>query len=398
MQDELKFYKEKSVNRYYKDGLNLVKNNNISKALKLMEKSLEDISDDTQVLNLMGLCEYVLCNFERAILNWNKSLMFSNDDNRARYYLDALKDEEHKNFIEYYGLAVDYIDSLRYREAMEILFEVNKTNRELIEPYALIARSYYGLKEYELAKEYLEQALIKDRENSRYLQDLNQVNNKLTSNIKNKNITYSLLFSLIAFIVLVWSLSFHKKYRNDIQALSAEIDKNKSEYTKLQEEFKKEKEKSKKDEVAEENTEIEKEAGEKEETKPEEEMSFKGSQLDILKDAMSQLGDGKYKEAIARFQYLIDKSSNEDIKAESLYFMALSFQNIKEHEKAGEHYRSYIDKYRDKSYYDDSLYNYGLMLYEKGDLESAKKILNRLKKDEPQSEFMNSKVRSILEN
>lgn len=397
MQDELKFYKEKSVNRYYKDGLNLVKNNNISKALKLMEKSLEDISDDTQVLNLMGLCEYVLCNFERAILNWNKSLMFNNEDNRARYYLDSLKDAEHKNFIEYYGLAVDYIDSLRYREAMEILFEVNKTNRELIEPYALIAKSYYELKEYELAKEYLEQALIKDRENSRYLQDLNQVNNKLTSNIKNKNINYSLLFSLIAFIVLVWSLSFHKKYRNDIQALSAEIDKNKSEYTKLQEEFKKEKEKVEKNEVAEENTELE-EVGEKEEEKAQEERSFKGSQLDILKDAMKQLGDRRYDEAIARFQYLIDKSSNEDIKAESLYFMALSFQNIEEHEKAGEHYRSYIDKYRDKSYYDDSLYNYGLMLYEKGDLESAKKILNRLKKDEPQSEFMNSKVRSILEN
>ncbi len=113
---------------------------------------------------------------------------------------------------------------------------------------------------------------------------------------------------------------------------------------------------------------------------------------------MKQLGDRRYDEAIARFQYLIDKSSNEDIKAESLYFMALSFQNIEEHEKAGEHYRSYIDKYRDKSYYDDSLYNYGLMLYEKGDIESAKKILNRLKKDEPQSEFMNSKVRSILEN
>lgn len=397
LQGELKIFKEKTINTYYNKALDLVKNNNISKALVLMEKSLEDITEDTEIFNLMGLCQYILCDFEKADLTWNKSLMFNNDNNRARYYLNFLKSEEFKSFEEYYNLSLAYVDKLKYKEALELLIEINETNKDLIEPYALIGNCYYGLEEYELSKEYLKKALNKDIDNVQYLKQLNKVNSKVPQDIKRSSKSYKLIFPLIIIFFIIISLSFYNKYNRDLKALSREVDKTKLEYSKLEEELKIEKEKA--DKKTYERQEVNNDTKlDEEDNSPIIGIDLKSSDLEILKDAMEKLKNKKYDESIYRFQHLIDKSSNEDIKGEALYFMGISFEKTKEYDKAGTYYNLYIKDYKDKVYYDDSLYNYGLMLYEQNDIEGAKKILNKLKNEVPQSEFVNSKVQAILDS
>lgn len=395
LQDELKKFKRKSVNTYYNKALDLVKDNNISEAVEVIEKSFENITEDVEILNLMGLCQYVLCNFDQASLYWNKSLLTSNIDNRAKDYVEYLNSDKFKNFIDYYNLSISYIDKLKYENAVELLLQINKTNEDLIEPYGLIGNCYYSLGEHDLAEKYLNEALRRDIANPKYLKYLNKISPDDSIDKKNKNINYKVLFGSSALFILLILVGFAWKYNKDVKAFNLELEKTKSEYNELKEEIEKQKNN---DKVAKLEEDEKEEILDKKEDEIVEELSYSGTDFEILQNAMKDFGDANYKQAINKLKYLIDLSNNDDIISESIYYTALSLEREKIHDEAEEYYKSYIDKYRDRTYYDDSLYNYGLMLHERGDIEGSKEILNRLKEEEGDSIFMNSKVRSILDS
>lgn len=374
---------------YYNNALDLIKDNNISKAVELIEKSLEYNYEDVQALNLMGIFQYMFCNFDKALLTWNKSLICDNTNNRARYYLESLNSEKFKGFLEYYNLSISYIDKFEYKAAIELLLEINKTNKDLIEPYALIGNCYYALQEHELAKKYLNQALAKDIDNIKYLKYLNKINTNIPLKSINNNLKYKILFTSMALVIVIISLAFYQKYNRDIKELSSELDKSKSEDAKVKEQVKNKKDLNNIDK----NNIVEI----KDDTLNED-LSFSGSESEIFENAMKDFINGQYSESINMFKYLIDTGNNEDLVAESIYYIAVSFEKEKDNDKAGEYYSAYIDKYYGQNYYDDSLYNYGLMLHEKGDIEASKQVLYKLKKEVPESIFINTKVESILDS
>lgn len=62
------------------------------------------------------------------------------------------------------------------------------------------------------------------------------------------------------------------------------------------------------------------------------------------------------------------------------------------------YYEDYIQKYKGRNYYDDSLYSYGLLLYRQGNVSEAKEVLHKLKTEIPNSIFNNSKIEFVLNN
>ena len=51
---------------------------------------------------------------------------------------------------------------------------------------------------------------------------------------------------------------------------------------------------------------------------------------------------------------------------------------------------------KDDQYYDDAFYQLGMLYYENGDLENAKKTFYGMKSEVPDSMYNNSKVKEIL--
>lgn len=146
-------------NIYYNKALKYVRERKISKAIPLMEKSLKYYSKDIQTLNLMGLCQYVLCHFDKANFYWSKSLECNIENNRAKHYLDYLNSDECQKIIDKYNLAISSIQRDEYEKAINILCEINTSNKELIEPYVIIGLCYYELGKYKLAKDYIAKAV-----------------------------------------------------------------------------------------------------------------------------------------------------------------------------------------------------------------------------------------------
>ena len=64
---------------------------------------------------------------------------------------------------------------------------------------------------------------------------------------------------------------------------------------------------------------------------------------------------------------------------------------------AEKYYKKYINTYtKEDQYYDDAFYQLGMLYYENGDLENAKKTFYGMRSEVPDSMYNNSKVKEIL--
>lgn len=408
--EKIKYLLELS-NIHYNDALELARNNNISKAMELLERSLEYNPEDKEVLNLIGLLSYFYCNFDKAVLNWNRSIRVSNVDNRSQYYLAFLKSDDFKGFIEYYNLAISYIDKFQYDEAIELLLKITRENKELIEPYSIIGNCYFALGKYQEARKYFLEALSRDIENVKYLKYLNKINRNHTLGNgprKDSSLKYKVAIASMAVVILVGSIIFYTSYNKKADRFLADDNAQGQEVNNSIDETDKNREKNEEPIEDKENEEGEtEEAEETENTQPakieeieqeessREEPNFDGSEFDILKEGIDEFEVGNYSKSIGRFTYLVENASSQDIVAEATYHLAVSLQLEGKLKEAGGYYNNYIGKYSDKTYYDDSLYNYGLMLYENGQEARAKEVLGKLREVE-ETIFMNSKVEKIL--
>ena len=389
-------------NVYYNNALELIKDNKVSKAVTLIEKCLKYYAKDVQVLNLMGICQYMLCDFDKAYFYWSKSLSCDTDDNRANYYLEDLNSEEFKSFISKYNLAIDDINNLKYKDAIITLEEINQFDKELVEPYVIRGLCYYELKEYSLAKEYIEHALAMDKDNAKYLLYLNEINSKNIPKLKNNSFKKSNITAcILAFLLVVTSTLYYQKhnkyiqisnksteYEKKIQEANLALETNKTDNNKLKNQL--ENEKYKNDTL---NRSIRIDNVERNNSK-----SFNGSEAEIFKDAILNFRNKEYSEAIDSFQYIVNKGIEESTVAEAMYYMAVCFEKKENYEMAEKYYSTYISKFHGENYNDDALYNYGLMLYKQGNRDEAKKVLYKLQQEVPNSIFVNSKVRYILSN
>lgn len=376
-------------NKYYNDSLKLVQDNKVSTAIKNLEKALKYYCRDIDTLNLMGLCKYKLCDFTGACFYWHKSLEYRPDNNRAQYYLDILEGEEFKEILEIYNEGISNYNKGNYKESIKIIKDINRKNEEWVEPYIILGLSYYNIKDYSCAKRYLEEGINKDIGNNKYLSYLLKFkNSKKNTDIFNKKsiMVYATMGLAIIAMTLIAGGNY-KKYNSTIN----ELNSYKNRTTVLEEQL--QESKSAYDKLVLDISNINSDKKENDES-----TETIDNESEIFNIAIDKFKEEKYSEAIEELTSLCNKGKEEIYVAEGTYYLAVSLEKTGDYEGAYKWYKNYIDKFQNKNYYDDSLYNCGLMLYNEGKIDESKEMLSKLINEVPDSIFVNSRVSEILNN
>ena len=373
---------------YYNTALKLISENKISKAITNIKKSLKLYSKDCDVLNLMGLCNYTLCEFDKAYFYWSKSLEYNKYNNKAELYLNLLKSRKFNRFIKEYNEGLEFLYRYEYKKAIEKFKEIITEENELLEPYIIIGLCYYAIGKYNIAKKYMEMALNIDNENRKCLMYLNEINNKRNVTVvKYKSSKVAKTVASVSTILLIASsVLYYKNYKGYINIKdtlaeyehkykinNTELQLIRGKYNKLSNSINMDKKQI--------------------------QNKFQGkNDSEVFNDGIVSYKKKDYKKAIENFSYLVDRGVDSSIVAEATFFSAVTYEKLNNIGKSEEFYYKYIDKYKGKNYYDDSLYNCGIMLYRSGNKEKAKKVLSILQKEVPDSMYVNKTVKMILNN
>ena len=373
---------------YYNTALKLISENKISKAITNIKKSLKLYSKDCDVLNLMGLCNYTLCEFDKAYFYWSKSLEYNKYNNKAELYLNLLKSRKFNRLIKEYNEGLEFLYRYEYKKAIEKFKEIITEENELLEPYIIIGLCYYAIGKYNIAKKYMEMALNIDNENRKCLMYLNEINNKRNVTVvkyKSSKVAKTVA-SVFTILLIASSVLYYKNYKGYINIKdtlaeyehkykinNTELQLIRGKYNKLSNSINMEKKQI--------------------------QNKFQGkNDSEVFNDGIVSYKKKDYKKAIENFSYLVDRGVDSSIVAEATFFSAVTYEKLNNIGKSEEFYYKYIDKYKGKNYYDDSLYNCGIMLYRSGNKEKAKKVLSILQKEVPDSMYVNKTVKMILNN
>lgn len=379
----------------YNKSLKLIRERNISQAIKLLNDCCYIDDSSIDALNLLGLCFYCRCSFDKAKYLWNKSISIKKEENRAFEYLQFITSKDMYNLITIYNEGIELIVKKKYDEAVCRFKEVLELQNELIEPYIIIGLICLKDDNFLEAKKNFEKAMLLDtgNESVRYyynyiLRKMKSVNisdeNKGALRVKNKRKRIIiLLFSVLAISAFVFaSLSIKtpdiNSQENDVQSVADTTEKDK--------EIEELKDKLTKTEISLNNL-INK--------SPDEELVNKDTWT-VLQEGLSQYNNGKNKEAINNFSYVINKSLNSNEKSEAVFWLANCYENLTNYDMAIETYKLYLEDYANDSYYDDSLYNLAILLYKENRHEEAVYYAQKMINECSRSIYNNDNIKNII--
>ena len=330
--------------KYYNEALKNIKSNNISNARDNLYKAIKLYNEDIDILNLLGSCEYLLCNFDKSKYYWQKSLKYNKENKKAEKYLQNLESDEFKSLLKKYNKGIKCIKNNDFKNAIELLTQVINIDNNIIEPYYLIGLCLVENKEYGKALKYFKIAREKDIGNPLYLEAINTIlNNELNSTNKKKVKKNIYKYVIITNLVIILLLGGYTIYNNHLNNQYNSILKKQTEkYKDISLKFKNE----------------EKEVNElKTELKNVNEIS---SQLyhEIYINSFEHYKNKEYDKSIIGFKYIIDNVEDKNyLKEETIYLLALSYKNNEQYELANDYFKEYIDRYPEGNYYKDSIYN-----------------------------------------
>ena len=121
------------------------------------------------------------------------------------------------------------------------------------------------------------------------------------------------------------------------------------------------------------------------------------SEEDLYQKAVKLKDNKDYNEAIIYFKNIVENGKTKKYISESIYQVALLSEKNNNYDQAVKYYKKYINTYnKDDQYYDDAFYQLGMLYYENGDINNAKKTFYGMKSEVPESMYNNSKVKEIL--
>lgn len=385
-------------NHYYNQALDCINKNKFTEAVSILVKSLNLYSINIDSLNLIGLCHYKLCDFDKAYFYWERSIEIKQENNDAVNYLNELKGSKFESFLVEYNKAIEFLNTEDYIGAISIINRIIEFNNELIEPYIIKGLCNIMLENYDEGKADIEHALFLDVGNVKFLNYLNEVNKlSMVSSKYPREFKYMKVFSaaLLVLVVLVSSIFYKKyldnkelysRYDNQINSLTSElsiaVDSNKSLKRDL--------------DLKIQNENLNLEIMELEEDSGEIKLSNEKQERQMFNTGIQDYRDALYEDSIIKFKSIYDRGIVGSLVAESNYYLASSYERTENIIKAKEYYIKYIEDYKLENYYDDSLYNLALMLYRTGDIDGSKVVLSTLVKEVPNSIFNNSKTKYIL--
>lgn len=152
------------LNENYVHALELIEDNNIIQGIRELELLLLYSSEDTDILNLLALCNLQYCNFKKAREYIDKSFKIKNTIKGVEYkkIIDDMFKKGHAN--KYYGI-IRQVKAGKYITAINELEDFKLVDAKFIEPYILLGMLYYKNNNYLKARMNIGKAYKLDRSN-----------------------------------------------------------------------------------------------------------------------------------------------------------------------------------------------------------------------------------------
>ena len=171
-------------NRYYNEGLARAKVRDLSGAILMLKKSLENNKRNIEARNLLGLVYYEMGEPVVALSEWIISKHFQPENNRADYFIEKVQSNPAKldavnQTVKKYNQALTYAKQGSDDLAMLQLRKAISINPGYIRALQLLALLYMKNGEYEKAKRCLVRAQKTDVANTTTLSYLAEINLQL---------------------------------------------------------------------------------------------------------------------------------------------------------------------------------------------------------------------------
>lgn len=387
----------------------------IDDALRLCEESISMDVNNAPAINLKGLLYYLKGDLTSAQNLWKMNLKLNKDKISEKYLKDSKEDI---NRIKLYDRAVELLNELRVKEAIELLNRCKESDFNLINVNNQLAICYIKKLQYNLAERYIDNVLKVDRKNKIAL-----INKKtlIDNGIIKGKAPYKKIISIIVVICIIATLGglskkYVKNYAGNFKIKkSKQVAKNNNLNKKQQPKDKISDDKKEKKENFEEN--LKKHVkdkdmellyndikyGEKNSLNDNEKI-FLGKAKELMKsdgvdyfyNLSNKLVEKKdYKNAMTCLFKAYEYSKDSWQYPHIVYMIGVCNQNLGNLTDAIKYYKIY-DKTGDKNYEDVVLYNLAL-LYKNIDKEKSINYAERLTYDFSQSMYNNSNIKRILE-
>ena len=190
---DLRYYKNaiKCSNYYYNNALVYIKNNNKSKAIKFLRRSILYNNHNIDALNLLGLIYLSIGEHAVAISYFILSLNYKNDKNKAKTNLDELQNDKlsldyFDEIVAKYNESLYEIDNSNIEKAKIILEEIISKNTAFLDAKILLSLIYINENNFKKASSLLEDVLKIDTGNEKAIYYLSIINNVSPISIYNK--------------------------------------------------------------------------------------------------------------------------------------------------------------------------------------------------------------------
>ncbi|MCC0630995.1 MULTISPECIES: tetratricopeptide repeat protein [unclassified Clostridioides] len=372
----------------YNNALDLAYKDYITSAINMVNKALEINPKDIDILNLRGLLKLLKCDFAKAFESFYTALCYENN-HISRKYVNLISSEDFKTFLGRYNHSIRFINEEMNYESIHILENIVEEEPQLIEPYVILSLLYDKLGNVKKREGYLDRLKEIDKDNPVFekeeekQEDTSKKEEEKRVKKKKKN---SLPYIVLACIVIAMGVYFIQSKKR-IETLNNQISKKDE---KLTETDKK---------LGETNKELEKTNKELDEAKnkePEKEITV-ANEEDLYYEALDLKKNKEYEKAIDSFKSIVSSGKTKKYISESIYQLAITNKALGNKDEAIKYYKKYINTYtKNDQYYDDSYYELGMLYYDNGDLENAKKTFYSLRSEVPDSMYNNSKIKEIL--
>ncbi|MGO0882865.1 tetratricopeptide repeat protein [Clostridioides difficile] len=372
----------------YNNALDLAYKDYMTSAINMINKALEINPKDIDILNLRGLLKLLKCDFAKAFESFYTALCYENN-HISRKYVNLISSEDFKTFLGRYNHSIRFINEDMNYESIHILENIVEEEPQLIEPYVILSLLYDKLGNVKKREGYLDRLKEIDKDNPVFekdeekQEDTSKKDEEKRVKKKKKN---SLPYIVVACIVIAMGVYFIQSKKR-IETLNNQISKKDE---KLNETDKK---------LGETNKELEKTSKELDEAKnkePEKEITV-ANEEDLYYKALDLKKSKEYEKAIDSFKSIVSSGKTKKYISESIYQLAITNKALGNKDEAIKYYKKYINTYtKNDQYYDDSYYELGMLYYDNGDLENAKKTFYSLRSEVPDSMYNNSKIKEIL--
>lgn len=372
----------------YNNALDLAYKDYITSAINMVNKALEINPKDIDILNLRGLLKLLKCDFAKAFESFYTALCYENN-HISRKYVNLISSEDFKTFLGRYNHSIRFINEEMNYESIHILENIVEEEPELIEPYVILSLLYDKLGNVKKREGYLDRLKEIDKDNPVFEKEeekQEETSKKEEEKRVKKKKKNSLPYIVVACIVIAMGVYFIQSKKR-IENLNNQISKKDE---KLNETDKK---------LGETNKELEKTNKELDEAKnkePEKEITV-ANEEDLYYKALDLKKNKEYEKAIDSFKSIVSSGKTKKYISESIYQLAITNKALGNKDEAIKYYKKYINTYtKNDQYYDDSYYELGMLYYDNGDLENAKKTFYSLRSEVPDSMYNNSKIKEIL--